>query len=217
MFSGIIQSLGTVEKIHHRSDHAELTVRTSPDFTHFEIGESIAVDGVCLTVKEASERSFAVDVGTETLNRTRFRKLQTNDPVNLERSVMPSQKISGHFVAGHVDAVGRVVDIQKKPGEILFRFEHPPELAPFIIEKGSIALDGISLTVFSCAENRFSVSIIPYTYSHTNMKSRKIGDPVNIECDMIGKYVFKACETLLKASPSEKGISLELLRQQGFL
>jgi riboflavin synthase len=106
------------------------------------------------------------------------------------------------------------VDIEEKPGEVLFRFSHPAKLSPFIMEKGSIAIDGISLTVFDCKDNRFTVSIIPFTLSHTNLSSRKIGDLINIECDMIGKYVFKACETLL--NPNEKKPSLDFLRQQGF-
>jgi riboflavin synthase len=107
------------------------------------------------------------------------------------------------------------VDIEEKPGEVLFRFSHPAELGSFIMEKGSIAIDGISLTVFDCKDNQFTVSIIPYTLSHTNLSSRKIGDLINIECDMIGKYVFKACETLL--NPGEKKPSLDFLRQQGFV
>ena len=106
------------------------------------------------------------------------------------------------------------MDIEEKPGEVLFRFSHPAKLSPFIMEKGSIAIDGISLTVFDCKDNRFTVSIIPYTLSHTNLSSRKIGDLINIECDMIGKYVFKACETLL--NPNAKKPSLDFLRQQGF-
>ena len=137
--------------------------------------------------------------------------------VNLERSLTPQQKISGHFVSGHVDQMGKVVDIEHKSGEILFRFEHPPELGPYIIEKGSIAIDGISLTVFSCRDNRFSVSVIPFTHTHTNMSTRKIGDLINIECDMIGKYVYKACETLLGSSKTGQKVSLDLLRQKGFI
>ena len=217
MFSGIIQSLGTVEKITRTDEKAEMVIRTESDFNDFELGESIAVNGVCLTVREPGDHFFVVDLSTETLNRTGFKEIKERARVNLERSLTPAQKISGHFVSGHVDQVGTVVELENKPGEILFRFEYPPELTPFIIEKGSIAVDGISLTVFSCQDHRFSVSIIPFTHTHTNLSTRKIGDRVNIECDMIGKYVFKACETLLGASQPEKKLSLDLLRQQGFL
>jgi riboflavin synthase len=217
MFSGIIQSLGTVEKITRGDEKAEMVIRTESGFSDFELGESIAVNGVCLTVRDSGDHSFVVDLSTETLNRTGFKEVKERTKVNLERSLTPSQKISGHFVSGHVDQVGTVVELENKSGEILFRFEHPPELVPFIIEKGSIAVDGISLTVFSCMDNRFSVSIIPFTHTHTNLSTRKIGDRVNIECDMIGKYVFKACENLLGSSKSEQKVSLDLLRQKGFL
>ncbi|MFQ5449160.1 MAG: riboflavin synthase [Nitrospinaceae bacterium] len=217
MFSGIIQSLGTVDKITHREERAEMVVRTEPGFTGFELGESVAVNGVCLTVRDAGENFFCVDLSTETLNRTSFKETKTACTVNLERALTPSQKISGHFVSGHIDQVGTVVEITPKPGEVLFRLEHSPEISPFIIEKGSIALDGISLTVFSCRDNQFSVSIIPYTLRHTNLNARKIGDRVNLECDMIGKYVIKACETILSQPSQEKKLSLDLLRQNGFL
>ena len=191
-----------------------MVVNTEKDFSGFEDGESIAVNGVCLTVVDSTETTFKLDLSTETLSRTNFKSAKKGDRVNLERSLTPSAKISGHFVSGHIDQVGKIVDIEEKPVEALFRFSHPAELSPFIMEKGSIAIDGISLTVFDCKDNRFTVSIIPYTLSHTNLSSRKIGDLINIECDMIGKYVFKACETLLK--PNEKKPSLDFLRQQGF-
>ena len=217
MFSGIIQSLGTVEKIVRSDEKAEMTIRTEPDIKSFELGESIAVNGVCLTVRDFGEQNFVVDISTETLSRTGFMEIKEGARVNLERSLTPAQKISGHFVSGHVDQMGKVVDIEHKSGEILFRFEHPPELGPYIIEKGSIAIDGISLTVFSCRDNRFSVSVIPFTHTHTNMSTRKIGDLINIECDMIGKYVYKACETLLGSSKTGQKVSLDLLRQKGFI
>ena len=134
------------------------------------------------------------------------------DRVNLERSLTPSSKISGHFVSGHVDQVGEVLSIEKKPGEVLLQFSHSPSLSPFIMEKGSIALDGISLTVFNCKDNRFNVSIIPFTWEHTNLSAREIGDLINIECDMIGKYVYKACQTLMKSEST--GSILDLLQQQ---
>ncbi len=217
MFSGIIQSVGTIEKITRHEESAEMVIRTDAEFGEFELGESIAVNGVCLTVREFTKDGFTVDLGTETLNRTSFSEAKSRTAVNLEKSLTPNQKISGHFVTGHIDQTGTVVDQETRPGEVVFRFEHPPELSPFIIEKGSIAVDGISLTVFSCSDNKFSVSIIPYTLSHTNLKQRKIGDRVNIECDMIGKYVFRACETLLVHPAKGEKISLDLLRQKGFL
>ena len=214
MFSGIVLSVGTIGEYVQKNEGAVMVVNTEKDFSGFEDGESIAVNGVCLTVVDSTETTFKLDLSTETLSRTNFKSAKKGDRVNLERSLTPSAKISGHFVSGHIDQVGKIVDIEEKPVEVLFRFSHSAELSPFIMEKGSIAIDGISLTVFDCKNNRFTVSIIPYTLSHTNLSSRKIGDLINIECDMIGKYVFKACETLLK--PNEKKPSLDFLRQQGF-
>ena len=213
MFSGIVLSVGTIGEYVQKNEGAVLVVDT--DLSEFEDGESIAVNGVCLTVVDSTETTFKLDLSTETLSRTNFKNAKKGDRVNLERSLTPSAKISGHFVSGHIDQVGEIVDIEEKPGEVLFRFSHPAELGSFIMEKGSIAIDGISLTVFDCKDNQFTVSIIPYTLSHTNLSSRKIGDLINIECDMIGKYVFKACETLL--NPNEKKPSLDFLRQQGFV
>lgn len=215
MFSGIISDVGTVDRIVQQNEGAELTVRGGSGFKGFELGESIAVNGVCLTVRDSTRETFTVDLSTETLNRTGFKAVEEQVRVNLERSLTPADKISGHFVSGHVDCVGEIAEIEHKSGEILFRFEYPPEYVPYIIEKGSVAVDGISLTAFSCTDNKFTVSIIPFTYSHTNLNARKIGDTVNIECDMIGKYIFKACATILQAD--DGGISLDMLRRQGFL
>jgi riboflavin synthase len=212
MFSGIVLSVGTIGEYIQKNEGAVLVVNT--DLSGFEDGESIAVNGVCLTVVDSTETTFKLDLSTETLSRTNFKNAKKGDRINLERSLTPSTKISGHFVSGHIDQVGEIVDIEEKPGEVLFRFSHPAKLSPFIMEKGSITIDGISLTVFDCKDNRFTVSIIPFTLSHTNLSSRKIGDLINIECDMIGKYVFKACETLL--NPNEKKPFLDFLRQQGF-
>ena len=213
MFSGIIESLGTLSEFVHGQESAVAVVETDTNFSGLEDGESIAVNGVCLTVVEFFESTFRMDLGTETLDKTSFKNSKAGDRVNLERSLMPSSKISGHFVSGHVDQVGEVLKIEEKPGEILLQFSHPASLRPYIMEKGSIALDGISLTVFNCKDDKFNVSIIPFTWSHTSLSTKKIGDLINIECDMIGKYVYKACATLM--NPEATGPVLDLLRQQG--
>ena len=210
MFSGIVQSMGTIGEFIQQNEGAVLVVNIEEAFSGFEDGESIAVNGVCLTVVDSTQTTFILDLSTETLNRTNFKNVITGDKVNLERSLTLSTKISGHFVSGHIDRVGEIINIEEKPGEVLFRFSHPKELGSFIMEKGSITLDGVSLTVFDCKDNGFTVSIIPFTLKHTNLGVRKIGDLINIECDMIGKYVFKACETLLKSD--EKKPPLDFLR-----
>ena len=198
MFSGIVEAVGTVSEFVRDKESAAMVVKTDTSFRNLENGESIAVNGVCLTVVEFNDSIFRMELGTETLNKTSFKNKKPGDRVNLERSLTFSSKISGHFVSGHIDQVGEVTSIEKKPGEVLLKFSHPPFLAPYIMEKGSIALDGISLTVFNCKDNSFDVSIIPFTWNHTNLNTRKIGDLINIECDMIGKYVHKACENLIK-------------------
>ena len=217
MFSGIVSSVGIVNQIIRKNAGAVLTVQGGDGFSGFESGESIAVNGVCLTVRDSTKGTFTVDLSTETNNRTCFKSIEEGASVNLERSLTPSDKISGHFVSGHVDCVGRITSIDHKSGEIIFCFEYPTEYTPYIIEKGSVAIDGISLTAFSCIGNVFSVSIIPFTFSHTNLTSRKMGDTVNIECDMIGKYIYKACETILLSGDVDKQVSLEMLRRQGIL
>ena len=217
MFSGIVSSVGIVNQIIRKNAGAVLTVQGGDGFSGFESGESIAVNGVCLTVRDSTKGTFTVDLSTETINRTCFKSIEEGASVNLERSLTPSDKISGHFVSGHVDCVGRITSIDHKSGEIIFCFEYPTEYTPYIIEKGSVAIDGISLTAFSCIGNVFSVSIIPFTFSHTNLASRKMGDTVNIECDMIGKYIYKACETILLPDDADKRASMELLRRQGFV
>ena len=212
MFSGIIESLGTIREFVHGQESAAMVIETKTKFSSLDEGESIAVNGVCLTVVNFNESMLRMDLGTETLSKTSFKNSKVGDQVNLERSLTPSSKISGHFVSGHVDQVGEVLSIEKKSGEVLLQFSHSPSLSPFIMEKGSIALDGISLTVFNCKDNRFNVSIIPFTWEHTNLSTRKIGDLINIECDMIGKYVYKACQTLMK--PESTGSILDVLKQQ---
>jgi riboflavin synthase len=205
--------MGTVREFVHAKESAAMVVETDNNFSSLEDGESIAVNGVCLTVVEFNDSTFRMDLGTETLNKTSFKNSRVGDRINLERSLTPSTKISGHFVSGHIDQVGEIINIEEKPGEVLLQFSHPSFLSPYIMEKGSIALDGISLTVFNCKDNHFNVSIIPFTWKHTNLSTRKLGDLINIECDMIGKYVYKACETLM--NPEATGPVLDFLRQQG--
>jgi len=202
MFSGIIETVGAVREFVRGDESATMIVGTDTNFRNLVEGESIAVNGVCLTVVEFDDSTFRMDLGTETLSKTSFINSKVGDQVNLERSLTPSSKISGHFVSGHIDQVGKVISIEEKPGEFLLKFSHPPFFTPYIMEKGSIALDGISLTVFNCKENSFNVSIIPFTWSRTNLNTRKIGDLINIECDMIGKYVYKACENLINPKES---------------
>jgi len=217
MFTGIIQSVGIVKAIEKKSEDVLIKIETSGGFGDIELGESIAVNGVCLTAITVLDNGFSANLSSETLKKTSLSEIQANANVNLERSLTPQTKMSGHFVMGHVDEVGIITEINKQEGQTLFRFKHSHSMTSYIVEKGSIAIDGISLTVFDCRENCFSVAVIPFTLNHTNLHKRKIGDKVNLECDMIGKYVVKACEKILGGQPSEKSeITPEFLKRYGY-
>ncbi len=217
MFTGIIQTVGVVKTLENKSEDVLIEIETPSDFENIELGESIAVNGVCLTAIAILDKGFSANLSSETLKKTSLDEVRANTKVNLERSLTPQTKMSGHFVLGHVDEVGTIIEIKKQEGQTLFRFKHSPGMASYIVEKGSIAVDGISLTVFDCRENCFSVAVIPFTLSHTNLCKRKIGDKVNLECDMIGKYVVKACEKILGGQPLEKSeITPEFLKRYGY-
>src|SRR5262245_50362597 len=198
MFTGIITSLGEVVAIERRGD---LRMAIASDY-HPEgiaIGASIACSGVCLTVVEvgpdARRRSrFAVDVSAETLARTTLGRWQPGTPVNLERSLKIGDELGGHLVFGHIDGVATVTDLQNRGDSVIFRFAAPPGLAPYVAEKGSIALDGTSLTVNEVAGADFSVNIIPHTLAVTSFGARQIGDLVNLEVDMLARYVARLRE-----------------------
>ena len=198
MFTGIITSLGTVESIEQRGD-IRMTIAGDYDPQSIAIGASIACSGVCLTVVEAgpgrSRHSwFAVDVSAETLARTTLGRWRAGTPVNLERSLKIGDELGGHLVFGHADGVAVVKDRQRKGDSVIFRFAAPPELARYIAEKGSIALDGTSLTVNEVAGSEFAVNIIPHTLAVTSFGARQIGDEVNVEVDMLARYVARLRE-----------------------
>ncbi|MBI2339415.1 MAG: riboflavin synthase [Deltaproteobacteria bacterium] len=194
MFTGIVQGTGKVVSFHGGKKGGKLTI-TGGILPHgLRTGESVAVDGCCLTVVGHRRKSLVFDVSDETVRKTKIRSYRHGTVVNLERALKSSDRLGGHFVLGHVDGVGRVERIKKNPGSLAVTISHPKKLAPFLIEKGSVAVDGISLTATRLAaslagRNRFRVTIIPHTKKVTNMGCLKRGDLVNLEMDMLGKYV----------------------------
>lgn len=198
MFSGIIERVGTVAAVRRSRGDAELTIR-SP-FRGLVLGESIAVNGACMTVTARRGSTFTVLVSAESLRRTTLGALKPGDPVNLERSLRLSDRLSGHFVFGHVDGIGTVEAIEPEGGGALYRFSLPAGFARFLVEKGSIAVDGVSLTVFDCGRRSFTVAVIPHTAAATTLGRKRPGDRVNLETDMLARYVDRAVARHLRRS-----------------
>ena len=213
MFTGIIESLAEVQAIARRAAAARLLVASRSWGGDVQLGESIAINGACLTADEIQTDAAAFDVVTETLDRTTLGDLRVGDRVNVERSLRLSDRLGGHLVSGHVDGVGVVRERVPEPGQTTFVVEAPPELTDQMIPKGSVAVDGISLTIVTVERARFSVAIIPHTLDRTTLGFRAVGDRVNIETDMIGKWVQK----LTRPADSEGGVTIEKLREQGFV
>ena len=200
MFTGLIEEEGKIKKVLTLGQAKRIYVETS---LSLKIGDSIAVDGVCLTVEEIKNKQVQLFLSKETLNRTKFKtNLKTGQYVNLERALTPSTLLGGHLVSGHVDTTGTVKSIKKEGENYLFTFSFPREYEKYIVEKGSIAVDGVSLTVASVKPGQFTVQIIPHTFNLTTIKRMKPGDTVNLEFDMIGKYVVETVEKYLKVRPS---------------
>ena len=191
MFSGIIETTGTITRIDTIDEGVRLTLRTSIPRQEVNMGESICTNGTCLTVTLIGKDELSFDVSAESLRRTTLDDLQISDNVNLERSLRLDDRLSGHLVFGHVDGVGQVQSIQPEGDSFLYTFTIPTELSRYLVEKGSVAVDGISLTVFDCKPTEFTCAIIPHTHEVTTLRRRKPGDRVNIEGDMQGKYIEK--------------------------
>lgn len=190
MFTGLIQEKGKVSKIVKKSQTINLTFKaTKYILSDYKIGDSMAVNGVCVTAIDKNDTDFTVEIMPETFRRTTFSKLTINDEVNLERALFFNGRIEGHFVAGHVDKVVRVIQKRQLENAVLITFDYPKELKGQIISQGSIAINGVSLTVTEVKPNSFSVSLIPHSKNQTNLGNLKQGDFVNIETDLVGKYI----------------------------
>jgi len=212
MFTGIIEEIGKIQSIRKGAESAVISVQAKKIMQDVRLGHSIAVNGVCLTVTSFSQSSFTADVMHETLNRSSLGNLQTGSSVNLERAMSTNSRFGGHIVSGHIDGTGTVSSIRKDGNAVWYTIKTAPEIMRYIIEKGSIAIDGISLTVAEVHKDGFSVSIIPHTAVITIMSGKHVGDKVNLENDCIGKYV----ERLMVFQESKSNITSDFLAKYGF-
>lgn len=189
MFTGIVEEVGSIASIQKNAHSCVLTIRAKTVLEDTAIGDSIATNGVCLTVTRIANGSFSADVMHETLNRSSLGKLRVGSCVNLERAMAANGRFGGHIVSGHIDGIGTILSITEDDNAVWYRIKAPADIVRLIVEKGSIAIDGISLTVASVDAESFSVSVIPHTRAQTSLASKRVGDAVNLENDCIGKYV----------------------------
>jgi riboflavin synthase len=219
MFTGIIEGLGTIAAIQASGKGRRLTVSADFDLLHSRVGDSIAVNGVCLTAVEIGSRRFVADVSPETLDRTTFGKARIGERVNLERALRLSDRLDGHLVSGHIDGMG-TIDQKKTIGNaVIIVIKVPESLSRYMIQKGSVAVDGTSLTINQYSAGNFEVSIIPHTAGLTTIGFKAAGAPVNIETDMIGKYVerFLMPHRQPRAHETPSGLDMQFLAKSGFL
>ncbi len=209
MFTGIIEGEGIVRRIERSREDALLKIDTSLNLDEVKTGDSIAVSGVCLTVTTKNNSGFAVDVSAETLSKTTLKSLKRGEKVNLEKALKVNGFLGGHVVLGHVDCIGKICERVIKSNSLIFGVEIDAAFSKYMVERGSIAVDGISLTVIRCEKNRFYVNIIPHTARMTTLEHKMVADTVNIETDILGKYI----EKLLR---NNKGVDMAFLAEHGF-
>ena len=217
MFTGIIEEVGEVKSLKIGSESSKLTIKAHKVLEKTLIGDSIATNGVCLTVTNINGNTFEADVMEETFRRSNLGNLKVGSKVNLERALTLEKRLGGHIVSGHIDGCGRVLSLIKEKNAVWVTIGADKKILKYIIEKGSIAIDGISLTVAYVDEEVFKVSIIPHTGEETTLLTKTVGESVNLECDMIGKYVEKLLGFNNKEEKKESSITEEFLRKNGFM
>ena len=214
MFTGIVENKGKVLKVDHRGEMKRLTLDVPFDLTEMQLGDSININGVCLTVVEKRGRAISVDLSPESLQRTTLARAKEADQVNLERALRLSDRLGGHIVTGHVDGIGTIIERRIDGNSLYLKVRIPQAVTPYVVQKGSIAIDGISLTVNEFREDWIRLTLIPYTLEKTTLIEKKVGEEVNVEADVLGKYVEKV---LNRGRGTSKGIDLSFLKQHGFL
>jgi riboflavin synthase len=212
MFTGIIEEIGKIEEISKHGHNLKLRVKAPKILTDLKVGDSININGACQTVIATNGDSFTVEAVEETLQKTNLGELKRNDGVNLERALRLSDRLGGHLVTGHIDCVGEIKSITKREGSFLYEFQLSEKYLAYLVEKGSVAVDGISLTVVEVKEYSFTVAIIPFTLENTTLGTKTVGDLVNIETDLIGKYV----ERMSTSKKDKCEITREWLKDKGW-
>ena len=212
MFTGIIEEVGKVQHVQMGSASCVLTVAASKILSDAHIGDSIAVNGTCLTICRFDAHSFSADVMPETMRRTNLGRLAPGSPVNLERAMAVGGRFGGHIVSGHIDGTGQIKSLTREDNAVWVQIAALPELLHYVVEKGSIAIDGISLTVAKVTKQDFSVSVIPHTGEETTLLHKKPGDIVNLECDILAKYIEK-----MLGKPEKEGITPFFLAEHGYI
>lgn len=216
MFTGIIEATGHISQLNRKGGDLVVTVQSPQlDFSDVKLGDSIATNGVCLTVTALSGQSFAADVSAETLALTRFDQYQVGQKVNLEKALLATGRLGGHLVSGHVDGVTELLHLEKSARAWQLWFSLPAALAPYLAHKGSVTIDGVSLTVNELGKDRFRLTIVPHTAEHTTLVQLQKGSLVHIEVDLIARYLERLLHT--KAPAAAGGVDLALLQQRGFL
>ncbi|NEY18601.1 riboflavin synthase [Bacillus ginsengihumi] len=217
MFTGIIEEIGVLKRIRRGSSSLQLVIQATKVLKDVHVGDSIAVNGVCLTVTSYTVNEFTVDVMPETFYDTTLASLSTNSKVNLERAMSANGRFGGHFVTGHVDGVGTIVAKKRVENALYVSIDVPKHLIPYLITKGSIAIDGTSLTIFDVKENSLTISLIPHTQDESIIASKGIGEKVNIESDVLAKYVGKMIHLSTESNNDPSTHTMDLLRKSGFI
>lgn len=215
MFTGIVEEIGTLKSVKNKTEALEVNLLAKEILTDVKLGDSISVNGVCLTVTNFTGETVSFDVMPETYRATNIHELQQGDPVNLERAMAAGGRFGGHLVSGHIDGTGKIVSKKPESNAVYYEIELPEELIQYFVYKGSIAVDGTSLTVFGVDDSRVTISLIPHTMEHTVLGAKGPGDSVNIECDMIGKYVAHFLSGQNKEEPKSR-LSKQFLSDNGF-
>lgn len=216
MFTGIVEEVGTVLAIQKGRVSSKVTFGGSRVFEGMRLGDSVAVNGVCLTAEALTDSSFTADVMAETLRRSSLGDLRVGSRVNMERAMPCNGRFGGHIVSGHVDATGTIANLRREDNAVWVTVSADSRVLRYVVEKGSVALDGISLTVASVDESSFKVSVIPHTASQTTLLSKSVGDRINIECDVVGKYIERLLSFREGAKPTTT-VDLDFLARHGFL